>query len=112
MARPDPNSHGLLRPLRARGEAADEWACECSETMSASERPPGGSHASAEPTAQAMFSPGLRGGGMRNWAELVAAVPGSVFPFFFYISSSFSFAFLIRTLTFEFTNYCGFIILN
>jgi hypothetical protein len=83
MARPDPNSHGLLRPLRARGEAADEWACECSETLSTSERPPGGSHASAEPTAQAMFSPGLRGGGMRNWAELVAAGPGSVFPFSF-----------------------------
>jgi hypothetical protein len=47
---------------RARGEAADEWARECSETLSAGERPPGGSHAPAEPAAQAMLSPGLRAG--------------------------------------------------
>jgi hypothetical protein len=77
---PDPRGQS---EWRARGEAADEWARECSEMLSTSERPPGGSHAAAKPAAQAMFSPGLRGGGMRNWAELVAAGPGSICPFSF-----------------------------
>jgi hypothetical protein len=45
--------------------------------------------------AGARFSGPSPGSERENGPELLAASPGSVFPFFFYISSSFSFAFLI-----------------